>query len=269
MAKLKSIRVREIKVLGERRALDPRRVTSLAESMAVLGQKTPITVYIREDGAIALVAGLHRLKAAELLGWKDIDSFISKDKKLERSLWSNSENLHHNALTKLERAEGIANWVRDLKQLNEKSKDKFAGGNQPTDKGISRAGKQLGYSRKTIHRALKIANISDKAKNRAKQAGFDRNQRALIAIADEPTRKAQVRKVRELLIKAGPSNGAKAKPKALSQAERKQLRELKRRLKKTASLKQAILNASPLVRRKFAGQIIKLGRSARPNKSTS
>jgi len=50
-----------------RRALDPRRVEAIAESMLEEGQKTPIRV--RADGGrFVLVEGLHRLEACMALG---------------------------------------------------------------------------------------------------------------------------------------------------------------------------------------------------------
>jgi ParB-like chromosome segregation protein Spo0J len=259
--KIKRIRICDIKALGKRRALDATKVSSLAESMATLGQKVPITVHARNDGTLVLAAGLHRLKAAELLGWQKIASFVVRDKKLKRRLWANSENLHHNPLTKLDRAEAIANWVRDTGRLNKEAKSTPAGGNQPADKGISRTGKQLGFSRKTIGRALKVASISDKAKVLAKKRGLDRKQNALIDIAKERTPDAQLRKVRELSMEherkavTKTKSEAKAVPKTMSKSERRQLRNLRKRWKKAKNLRAAASKASTLVRRKFAGEV--------------
>jgi ParB family transcriptional regulator, chromosome partitioning protein len=252
--KVERILIRDIEVLGQRRALNPTKLSGLAESMAALGLKTPITVYIREDGTVVLVVGLHRLKAAELLGWAKIECFVSKDKKFRRRLWSNSENLHDIPLTKLERAESIATWVGDIKRLNKKAKNARAGGKQPADKGISRAGKQLGFSRKTISRALKIASIPDNVKVLAKKAGLDRNQNTLIDIADKPTPKAQIARINALTKK---TTRKTKQPTSRSKSGSKALKKLVRLFVGDEALKQAWGRAPLPMRRKFVQILMK------------
>jgi ParB-like chromosome segregation protein Spo0J len=58
-----------------RRLLDPEKVTSIAESMLVEGQRTPILV--RHDGErLILVEGLQRLEACRSLGEETIVGLI-------------------------------------------------------------------------------------------------------------------------------------------------------------------------------------------------
>jgi hypothetical protein len=193
----------------------------------------------------------------KLIGENKIDCIVTSDSRLKRRLWQNAENLWRVGLTALERAEGLAKWTRDAKKLAN-GKDARKGGKQPGDKGVSKSARKLGLPRETIRRALKIDSISPEAKEAAKKRGLDRNQDALLKIAKEAP-KAQVGKVRELTTKPA--------PKELSKAERQQLRGLMRRFEKAKNLRREISNASPFVCRKFATEIVKLGRSSAPNKS--
>jgi hypothetical protein len=71
------------------------------------------------------------------------------------------------------------------------------GGQQANDRGMSTAARILGVSRRDLGRFEKIAGISAEAKEEARRAQLDDNQRALLAIANLPAEK-QVEKVREL-----------------------------------------------------------------------
>jgi ParB-like chromosome segregation protein Spo0J len=55
--------------------------------MKKIGLRTPLSVRKRENGAIVLVTGQHRLEAAKLLDWKEIDCMIMKGGKIQRELW--------------------------------------------------------------------------------------------------------------------------------------------------------------------------------------
>jgi hypothetical protein len=63
-------------VIGEnRRSLNPEMVAQLAKSMAAIGQRMPITVRSvsdADDSTTVLVCGLHRIAAANSLGWTHI-----------------------------------------------------------------------------------------------------------------------------------------------------------------------------------------------------
>jgi ParB/RepB/Spo0J family partition protein len=259
---IRRIPVNKIEVIGERRPLHRRKFELIAESIRTIGLKTPITVRIRKDGKIELVAGLHRLEAMKLLGEKEIDCFVVKSGKSNHLLWQDGENLWRAPLSALEKAEAIARSTRNVKQLIRTNANvAVKGGRQPGEKGLSKSARRLGLKRESIRRAVDIDRISSEAKEAAKKAGLDQNQDALLKVAKAGTPEAQVRKVRELTTKPAPKN--------LSKAEQKQLHGLMRRLKKAKNLRQAVSNASLLVRRKFGAAIVKLGRSPTPNKSAS
>jgi ParB-like chromosome segregation protein Spo0J len=261
-SKLYRLPVDKIGVRGKRRRLNQRKCQLIAESIRTIGLKTPITVHIRKNGKIFLVAGLHRLEAMKLLDEKEIACTVVNDKRAKRQLWQDGENLWRAGMTALERAEAIARSTRNIKELA-KTAAVVKGGTQPGDKGMSKGARNLGLSRETIRRAISIDRISPEAKEAAKEFGIDRNQRALIKVTKEGTPEAQVQKVHDLATKP------EHEPHKLSSAERKQFKKLKLRLEKAKRLRRALSNATPFVRRKFASEIVKLGRSARPTKSAS
>jgi ParB/RepB/Spo0J family partition protein len=217
--------------------------------MAKIGLKTPITVRARDKGPV-LVAGVHRLKAATALGWKQIPCMIIDCKKVDADLWSLAENLHRAELTALQRSEFIKNWERLLKERTKGAQVAQPGGRQPHDKGNSATAKALGTSRDDVRRAKEIANISPKAKAAARAAGFDHNKSALLKIAREVGTKAQMKKVRELKQKTK-SQGK------LSRTDKHHLRRLVELFNAASELKRAWAHASKEVRGKFISVILK------------
>ena len=194
---IKKFRIADIRVLGQHRPLVEEKIRMLADSIKAIGLNTPPTVRLSKKGPI-LVTGQHRLEAAKLLGWKQIECFVMRGDKIERQLWRIAENLHRADLTKLQRAELVKKWAELIKQQAKAVQVAQPGGHQPDDKGVSKAAKQLGVSRDEVRRSKKIASISPAAKTAAKAAGLDDNQAALLKIAKEPTPKEQIKRVHEL-----------------------------------------------------------------------
>lgn len=95
--------------VGDRlRAVDPKKVSQLAESMKAIGLLNPIYVSYSADGsACTLVAGAHRLAAAKKLGWDSIDTVELPGGDLEAQLAEIDENLCRSELTPTEEAEHI------------------------------------------------------------------------------------------------------------------------------------------------------------------
>ena len=68
------IKISEIKINPGRRDTQQRNVEELARSIAAVGLMNPITV--TQDNT--LIAGLHRLEAAKLLGWTEIRVYCQR-----------------------------------------------------------------------------------------------------------------------------------------------------------------------------------------------
>jgi ParB-like chromosome segregation protein Spo0J len=202
---LTRVPINEIVVGARLGALDDDKVREIAESMARSGQRHAITVRWVDD-QIMLVTGRHRLEGATVLGWQDIEAeFIAGDD-IDAQLWEIAENLFRAELTVLERAEHIAKYVELIALKDGQADHPVAGGKQPSDKGISKAARELQIAtksdearRKEIGRALKVNAICPEAKAAAKAAGLDTNRSALLKVANEPTAELQVKKTSEIV----------------------------------------------------------------------
>jgi ParB-like chromosome segregation protein Spo0J len=76
MMKSVPVKLDEIYVPAKlRKALDPKKVEALAESIIQDGQQSPIQVR-RDEDRYVLVTGLHRLEALRALGEATIDALI-------------------------------------------------------------------------------------------------------------------------------------------------------------------------------------------------
>ena len=196
--RIKKVAIKDIKVFGGRRSVQSDKVRLIADSMNKIGLKTPITVKKCKTG-VRLVAGLHRLKAAELLGWKKIDAIQLSGGKKDARLWEDSENLHRVELTVLERSERIERWRRHFKKMAKASQVAGPGGRQPKDAGITKTAQKLGFSVDEVSRAKKISRIFPKVKAKVNKLGLGDNQAALLAIAKAPTPKAQRAKLKAIV----------------------------------------------------------------------
>ena len=176
------------------RGLDPAAVARLAESMAELGLQTPITV--RDDGEWpVLVAGLHRLKAAEHLGWEKIDAIYLEGDERDARLWEISENLHRADLSAVERAEHIDEWRRLMvakgaqvghppggqQRSDAGNKPQLVGNPGRPSKGHSATASALGVSHETVRRAERIAALPEDVRETAKAERW--SQERLLEIA--------------------------------------------------------------------------------------
>lgn len=188
----------QVTVGARMRALDERKVESLADSIAKIGLQHPIHVWAPDDKSVHLVAGLHRFTAAQRLGLDEIDCVFVNLDEIDRRRWEIAENLHRSELTVQERADHIAEWVRltdekVLAQVEPKPK------NGRPEGGVRAAAREIGVDRNKAQRAVKIAGIAPEAKEAAKQAGLDDNQSALLKVARERTPAAQVAKVQQIV----------------------------------------------------------------------
>lgn len=187
--------------VGDRlRAVSEESVAMMADSLAATGLLTPISVRIvdmmmidgREVlGVPVLIAGATRLAAARRLGWPMIDTITAEVSEVEARRHEIAENLHRSELTAQQRAEHIAEWAR-LVDISAQVGPKV--GRPPS--GLNAAARELGVERKEVQRAVRVASISERAKQAAVDAKLDNNQAALLRIASV-TPDEQVEKVRE------------------------------------------------------------------------
>ena len=188
-------------IVGARaRSLNAAAVEPLAASLSKIGLRTPITVRMADDAGFSdpvLVTGLHRLQAAKLLGWQEIECFVVEHESEDLArMWEIAENLHRAELTVLERDEQIAEWVR-LSDKHAQSAQVSAKGGRGVEGGFSKASRELGIDRDDARRATKVAGLTQEAKDAAREVGLDDNRSALLrASLQAPERQADA--VREI-----------------------------------------------------------------------
>ncbi|WP_256807779.1 hypothetical protein [Bradyrhizobium sp. Bra64] len=100
-------------------------------------------------------------------------------------------NLHRSDLTALERDEQIARWVELLsaKGVSDKLSETKREGRPGAAASVARI---TGVNERNLQRAVKVASLSDEAKEAAKEVGLDNNRSALLDAAAKPTVAEQV-----------------------------------------------------------------------------
>ena len=156
--------VDDIEIGGARRTPDPDKVKALAESMREIGLQHPISVWSPDGNeTILLSAGLHRLEAAKLLGWEEIECKFLVLGDIDRRMWEIAENLHRAELTQLEHDEQVDEWIKLVdKKRSEKeaqSEEGISAQIEPKtrgrpESGVKAAARDLGVERNEAQRAV-------------------------------------------------------------------------------------------------------------------
>ncbi|MCL2679826.1 MAG: ParB N-terminal domain-containing protein, partial [Dehalococcoidia bacterium] len=155
-------------IVGDRIRKDGGDVNAFAEDIRKNGLINPISVMRVEGGELKLLAGFRRLKAAELLGWDEVEINILSPAGAEAALLLEiSENEQRKSFTFSEQMD-FAKLLKEIEQ--EKALErKSAGGKgglkedvphgSPLEKGKSRSiiGTKIGMSGTQYERAKYIA----------------------------------------------------------------------------------------------------------------
>lgn len=172
---------------GRRRA-EKTKVKALADSIASIGLRTPITVLPTDDeGRYPLVAGGNRLEACRSLGYVEIAAEIETDR-LTAQLWEIAENLHRADLTVAQRGVLVGRWAKLLKRQGKQGLLRQVDAKVPMGRpvgGVREAARRMGMSEAAARRAINISDhISKTALREAERLGLLNNQRALSSAAD-------------------------------------------------------------------------------------
>ena len=119
------ININEIKVNADRREALPCGIRKLADSIAEIGLMNPITV----DADHNLIAGLHRLEAAKLLEWTEIECTVNDLDALHAELAEIDENYVRVSLTPLETSKLMLRRKEIYETLHPETKAGAAQGN--------------------------------------------------------------------------------------------------------------------------------------------
>ena len=118
------MKISEIKINPGRRDTQQRNVEELARSIAAVGLMNPITV--TQDNT--LIAGLHRLEAAKLLGWTEIECTVSDLDGLQVELAEIDENFVRKDLSDDEFRELLLRRKEIYESLHPETKATYDGG---------------------------------------------------------------------------------------------------------------------------------------------
>ena len=177
------INIDEIVVNPGRRELDQAHVQSLADSMAENGLVSSITV----GANYILIAGLHRLEAAKLLGWIEIECTVLNLSDLQAELAEIDENIIRRDLGTVERGEKLLRRKEIYEALHPQTKH---GGDRKSEKIKSQklrldpvksfvedTAQKLDTSPRSIELQLQIAkNLTQEAKNIIQEENYPISQ---------------------------------------------------------------------------------------------
>ena len=159
------ININDIKINPGRREAAPEDIQRLSESVAEVGMMNPITVTADHT----LIAGLHRLEAAKLLGWTEIECNVSDMDELHTELAEIDENVVRTGLSDLELSELLARRKKIYEALHPttiarnlpghasnygSSTDKLTGEEKPFSQDTA---ERMGVSPRTIECHVQIA----------------------------------------------------------------------------------------------------------------
>jgi ParB-like chromosome segregation protein Spo0J len=195
-------------IVGDRwRKPTDEQIEKIKESINANGLVIPIGVRLVEptetDGEQAgpiykLIYGATRLAATKALGLPDIRAQVFEGNDVDFEKAELVENLHHSELTKLERDEQMARYVRLCEEEVSRQVGGKPQGGRP-EGGISAAARELGKPETTVRRAVKTAQLTEAAVAAIHEHGLADTQTAYLAVADETTEEAQLAKVEEIV----------------------------------------------------------------------
>lgn len=202
MAEFKTLPLAKISVATRLRDLDEDLARVISGSIAEYGLMNPITVRATpraKAGSYTLIAGLHRLRATELLALETIDCFVLKADQSDAQLLEIAENLHRNELSVIDRAVAVLKyrelWEERHGKIQRISKRNPLGQVVPSgDHGFSdHTAKRLGLHPKTIKRLSQIAlNLHADLRSAVKGTDLADNQSALLKLSRlEPVKQKQ------------------------------------------------------------------------------
>ena len=156
------IKISDIRINPGRRSTDQQNIEELAKSIKVVGLMNPIT--ITQDNT--LIAGLHRLEAAKLLGWTEIDCTISDAEGIQAELAEIDENIVRARLSRHELGEQLLRRKELYEALHPETRQGMRNGQTSKNENFSLLGAKpfsqdtadkLGVSKRTVEQLVQTA----------------------------------------------------------------------------------------------------------------
>jgi ParB family chromosome partitioning protein len=196
------------------RVLQPSAVEALAESLRALGLIQPITVVAnptpvrvarprrhttpavdRPATTYRLVAGLHRLRAAESLGWTQIACVVVGLTEAQAELVEVDENLHRANLSVLERGEHLVHRFELLEALGLRQ-HRGRPSREALERGVwttQRVADQFGISTRVVEYSMQIAlALPLEVRDLVRESALANSVESLRALADAGEDQAEI-----------------------------------------------------------------------------
>lgn len=248
--------IAKVRVPDGRRTANPARVKALADSIREIGLLQPIIIDCHAmedchgDESVELVAGLHRLEACKLLGWKRIPAVdrSSVPTHVERKIHESrvespeigrllnrlaeiDENLCRNELSVLDRSKAIADRKEIYEELHPETRPVTERGGpgrgnktaatvaDVSSSFVDDTAAKTGRSPRAVRLDAQIGeNITPEAAEAVRGTPVENSTRALVEIAREKDPQKQVEKAKQ----KAESSRAPSSPKAAQPAQSQQ-----------------------------------------------
>ena len=171
------MKISEIKINPGRRDTQQRNVEELARSIAAVGLMNPFTV--TQDNT--LIAGLHRLEAAKLLGWTEIECTVSDADGLQAELAEIDENFVRAGLSHRELGDLLLRRKELYEAIHPETRQGQRNGQTAKNDNLTvlaakpfseDTADKLGISKRTVERLVQTAaNLTPEAKKTIRDAG--------------------------------------------------------------------------------------------------
>ena len=157
------IKISSIKINPGRREAEPQAVEELARSITAVGLMNPVTL----DQNNTLVAGLHRLEAAKLLGWTEIECTTIGMDSVQAELAEIDENIVRTKLNRQELCEQLLRRKEIYETLHPETRHGMRNGQTAKNANLATletksfaedTAEKTGMSKRAVSRLLQIAN---------------------------------------------------------------------------------------------------------------
>ena len=156
------VKISDIKIKPGRRDTKPKAVNELARSIQAVGLLNPIIV----TGDNTLIAGLHRLEAAKLLGWTEIECTVSSMDGLQAELAEIDENFVRTNLSHRELGDLLLHRKELYEALHPETRQGMRNGQTAKNENLSLLGAKsfaqdtadrLGMGKRTVEQLVQTA----------------------------------------------------------------------------------------------------------------
>ena len=186
------IKISDIRINAGRRSIDQQNVEELSKSIQAVGLMNPIT--ISQDNT--LIAGLHRLEAAKLLGWTEIECTVSNVQGIQAELAEIDENFVRAGLSHRELGDLLLRRKELYEALHPETQQGKRNGQTVKNDNLTLLGPKpfsedtadkLGVSKRTVERLVQTAaNLTPEAKKVIRDADDKISRDAALKISRLP-----------------------------------------------------------------------------------